>query len=283
MTEDEAEFEGYVSSAVACEAYNFSMPQLRGLVTAGVVRTERSRKGGAMLYCAEDLARLEGANRTKEPDEPGSMAAEIRALSDGYKQLLQLAISQTKQAQDHERQLVTAFSKPLEQLGTGSRELVTAVLDQNKLLVDRANAGDAARLDFVKAAETLLKDQRAELREQAELDRKHQLKQEVWEGVKKAGPPLLEGLKETLGGKGTKTAAVETLKAKLSGPEGLAKLAALLKFEMLDSEGIDALCTALGVSRADLEALNAEADAVPPEPEPEAPQPDPATEAQAAE
>jgi hypothetical protein len=60
-----------------------------------------------------------------------------------------------------------------------------------------------------------------------------------------------------MGGAPEKLAAVAKLKEKLDVPT----LAGILKFNLLDSEGVDALCTALGVDRADLEAINAEADA----------------------
>lgn len=252
--ENESESE-FLPIADALEQSGFSLTQLRALVAAGLVKVAKGKRG-VVTYCAEDLARLAGLPRVEEPEELPHLA-EFRAVTDGYKAMLDIALRQTKQAHDHERALVQAFAKPLEMQGGQMRELLGAVLEQNKALVQRANDGDSARLEFVKAAETMLRDQRQELREQSELDRKHELKREVWEGVKKAGPHLLEGLKATMGGGAEKLAAVAKLKEKLDLPT----LASILHFKLLDDEGIDALCAALGVSRADLEAINAEASA----------------------
>lgn len=254
---DSSEGNGFEPVAKALEQTGFTLPQLRGLVSAGLVRTMRVR--GALCYCVEDLARLAGMPRVAEPDDSTPMLAEFKAVTDGYRAMLDMALKQTKQAQDHERMLVTAFAKPLDQLGEGSRALVTAVLEQNKQLVQRASDGDSARLDFVKAAETMLRDQRTELREQAELDRKHELKREVWEGVKKAGPHLLKGLQATAG--------VDRLEAAAKLKERLdpAKVAALIHYKLLGDEEIDLLCTALELDRSAIEALNSEADAEKPE------------------
>jgi len=244
--------EGYVTITQACEQSGFTLPQLRSLVSAGLVRTTRVR--GSLAYNSEDLARLAGMPRVAEPDEPSPMVAEFKAVTDGYRAMVELALRQTKQAQDHERLLVAAFSKPLDQLGEGSKALVTAVLEQNKQLVVRATEGDAARLDFVKAAETMLRDQRVELREQAELDRKHELRREVWDGVKKAAPHLLKGIQATTGA--DKLEAAMKLKERLDP----AKIAALIHFKLLGDEEIDLLCTALELDRAAIEALNREAN-----------------------
>ncbi len=258
VSAEPSEREGYVTVAKALELSLFTITQLRALVTAGIVRTERGRRG-VLVYCVEDLKRFDGAPRsTEEPDAQSPLLAELRGITDGYRSMLELALKQTKQAQDHERMLVTAFAKPLENLGESSKALVGAVLGQNEQLVARATAGDSARLEFVKAAETMLRDQRVELREQAELDRKHALRTEMWEAVKQAGPHLLEGLKKTMGAGDGKLEAAAKLKAKLS-PD---KVAALVAFDLLDSEELDLLCAAFGYDRADLERRAAEAGAV---------------------
>jgi hypothetical protein len=254
----------YVSIAEALEQSGFTAVQLRALVAAGIIRTERARRGGALLYSVEDINRFEGMPRNSEPAEQSPLVAELNAITAGYRSMLELALKQTKQAQDHERQLITAFSKPLDNLGEGSKALVGAVIEQNKQLVQRATDGDAARLDFVKAAETMLRDQRSELREQSELDRKHEMRREVWDGVKKAAPHLLEGLKATAGSKRLEAAA--KLKEKLDP----AKVAALIRYELIGSEEVDLLCTALELDRASIEALNAavdQAEAAPAAPE----------------
>jgi len=250
--DDDASGEGFIPVAAACEQSGFTLPQLRAVVSAGLVRTQRVR--GSLCYCVEDLERLAGMPRVAEPDEPSPMLAEFKAVTDGYRAMLDMALRQTKQAQDHERALITAFSKPLDQLGEGSKALVGAVLDQNKQLVQRATDGDAARLDFVKAAEAMLRDQRVELREQTELDRKHELRREVWEGVKKAGPHLLKGLQATTGA--DRLDAAIKLKEKLDP----AKVAALIHYKLLGDEEIDLLCTALELDRAAIEAMNRAAD-----------------------
>ncbi len=251
-TSEGGEGKGFAPVASALEQTGFTLPQLRSLVSAGLVRTMRIK--GAMCYAVEDLARLAGMPRVAEPDEPSPMLAEFKAVTDGYRALLEVALRQTKQAQDHERALVTAFSKPLDQLGEGSKALVSAVLDQNRQLVQRASDGDAARLDFVKAAETMLRDQRTELREQGELDRKHELRREVWDGVKKAAPHLLKGIQATTGA--DRLEAAVKLKERLDP----AKVAALIHFKLLGDEEIDLLCTALELDRSAIEAMNREAD-----------------------
>lgn len=257
------EVEGYVAIAQALELSMFTVAQLRALVTAGVVRTVRAKQNkGALLYCVEDLQRFDGAPRSSEPEEQSPLLAEVRAITEGYRGLVEaaarvsdLALKQTKQAQDHERLLITAFAKPLENVGDASKSLVVAVLDQNKQLVERANAGDKTRLDFVQAAEGMLKDQRGEMREQLELDRKHAVRLEVWEGVKKAGPHLLEGLKATFGTGGDQLKAALQLKEKFD----IGKVAALASF--MTSEETDLLCKAFGYDRAELDRINAEATA----------------------
>jgi len=271
----DADAEEYLPAGEAAAKSGFNGQQIRNLVAAGVVRAQRSKKGGIGVYCMADLMRLAEGPRVGDPDEQQDqpLIQEIKTLSAAYKDLLELALKQTRQAQEHERLLITAFSKPLENLGDSSKNLVTAVLDQNAQLVKRADAGDVARIDFLKATESMLRDQRTELAQQAEADRKHQLKLEVWEGVKKAGPHLLEGLKQTVGGD-ERLQAAQKLKAGLDP----AKLAAIIKFKLIDDEQVDLLCKALDLNRADLEALNAEADAMGDEPEPE-----PEPEAKAAE
>jgi hypothetical protein len=253
-----AEPTDYVPVAQALELSLFTITQLRALVSAGIVRTKRARVGGALTYCVEDLKRFDGAPRAEEPEQQSPLLQELRAITEGYKSMLDLALRQTKQAQDHERQLITSFSKPLENLGESSKALVGAVLDQNGQLVKRANDGDSARLEFVRAAETMLRDQRLELREQADLDRKHQLRQDMWDGVKKAGPALLDGLKQTMGVGDARIEAAGKLREKLS-PD---KVAALVAFNLLDSEELDLLCTAFNYDRADLERRAAEANEV---------------------
>lgn len=256
----ESDTPGYVPVAQALESSGFTAPQLRALVTAGIIKTQRHR--GQLVYCVADLNRFEGVPRVDQPEEAPPWVAEFNAVTAGYRSLVEASLKLVKQAQDHERLMVTAFSKPLENLGEGSKQLVGAVLEQNKQLVQRASDGDAARLDFVKAAETMLRDQRVELREQAELDRKHELRREVWEGVKKAGPHLLKGLQATTGA--DRLEAAMKLKAKLDP----AKVAALIHFKLLGDEEIDLLCTALELDRKAIEAMNAEADASEPEAEP---------------
>ena len=243
----------YLPVAEALERSGFTIAQLRALVGAGIIRTERRR--GALTYCAEDLSRFDGMPRGAEPAEQSPLIAEFNAVTAGYRSMLELALKQTKQAQDHERLLITSFSKPLENLGEGSKALVGAVLEQNRQLVQRATDGDSARLAFVQGAETMLRDQRVELREQAELDRKHELRREMWEGVKKAGPELLKGFKATTGQ--DKLEAALALKAKLDP----AKVAALIHYKLLGDEEIGLLCTALDLDRAAIEALNVAANA----------------------
>lgn len=248
----ESETPGYVPVAQALEQSGFTAVQLRALVTAGIIKTQKHR--GVLVYCVADLNRFEGMPRVDEPEEAPPWVAEFNAVTAGYRSLVDASLKLVKQAQDHERMMVTAFSKPLDSLGDSSKALVAAVLDQNKQLVQRANDGDSARLDFVKAAETMLRDQRTELREQAELDRKHEMRREVWEGVKKAGPHLLKGLQATTGA--SRLEAAMKLKEKLDP----AKLAALIHYKLLGDEEIDLLCTALELDRASLEALNKATD-----------------------
>jgi len=256
---------GFVPIAEALELAGLTAPQLRALASAGLISTQRGR-GGALHYSEADLARLAGMPRVPEPAEQSPLVVELNAITAGYRAMLELALKQTKQAQDHERLLITAFSKPLENLGDSSKSLVGAVLDQNKQLVQRANDGDSARLDFVKAAEGMLRDQRVELREQAELDRKHELRREMWEGVKKAAPELMAGFKATTGQ--NRLEAALALKAKLDP----AKVAALIHYKLLGDDEIDLLCKALDLDRAAIEALNVAADEAEPEAEPEAAQ-----------
>jgi hypothetical protein len=262
----------FVPVALALEQSGFTVAQLRALVGAGIIKTQRVK--GVLVYCVEDLMRLCGMPRVAEPEEPSPLIAEFNAVTAGYRSLLEVALKQTKQSQDHERALIQAFSKPLENLGDSSKALVTAVLDQNKQLVTRANDGDSARLSFVQAAETMLRDQRAELRDQAEADRKHSLRASMWEDVKKAAPRLLEGWKATTGA--DRIEAATALAAKLDP----AKVAALIHYRLLADEEIDLLCKALGLDRAAIEKMNADADAAATEPPPP---PEPETEAQAAE
>jgi hypothetical protein len=261
----ESEAPGYVNVTQALEQSGFTAVQLRALVTAGIIKTTKLR--GALMYCVADLNRFEGMPRVDEPEEAPPWVAEFNAVTAGYRSLVDASLKLVKQAQDHEKAMVTAFSKPLENLGDSSKALVAAVLGQNEQLVKRAADGDAARLDFVKAAETMLRDQRAELREQSELDRKHEMRREVWEGVKKAAPHMLEGLKATTGSKRLEAAA--KLKEKLDP----AKVAALIRYELIGSEEIDLLCTALELDRSSIEALNKavdEAETAPAEAAPEA-------------
>lgn len=249
--DNDASVDGFVGVTEALEGYSFTLPQLRALVSAGVVRTKRDR--GKLIYCVEDLERLAGAPRNDEPDD--AFGTDIKALLAGHERLNEMCMKLVKQCQDHERQLVTAFNAPLKTLAESSQNQVKAVLDQNTQLVERANAGDKSRLEFVQAAETMLRDQRAELRDQAELDRKHELRREMWEGVKKAAPKLLEGFKETMG-----TDRLEAA-AELGRKLDPAKVAAILQFGLLPDDQIDLLCKALGLDRAELEKLNREADA----------------------
>lgn len=256
----------YVPVAVALEQSGFTVAQLRALVGAGCIKTQRAK--GVLVYCVEDLMRLCGMPRVAEPEEPSPLIAEFNAVTAGYRSLLEVALKQTKQSQDHERALIQAFSKPLENLGDSSKALVSAVLDQNKQLVTRANDGDAARLSFVQAAETMLRDQRTELREQAEADRKHELRREMWDSVKKVAPKLLKGWEATVGS--DRLEAARALAEKLDP----AKVAALIHYKLLGDEEIDLLCQALGLDRAALERMNSDADAaaavavaVAPEPE----------------
>lgn len=252
----------HVPIAQALEQSGFTARQLRALVEAGIVGTQRAPRGGALVYSVADLNRFDGMPRVAEPAEQSPLIAELNAITAGYRSMLELALKQTKQAQDHERLLITSFSKPLENLGEGSKALVGAVLEQNSQLVKRATDGDSARLSFVQAAETMLRDQRVELREQSELDRKHDLRREMWEGVKKAAPELLRGFKQTTGQ--DKIEAAQALKAKLDP----AKLAALIHYKLLDDEEINLMCTALDLDRAAIEALNVAAnEAEPVEPE----------------
>ena len=237
----------FIPIAQALELSLFTATQLRALVTAGIVGTQSVR--GVKCYSVADLKRFDGAPRNAEPDEQSPLTVELRAITEGYRGMLDLALRQTKQAQDHERALILAFSKPLEQLGEGSKNLVGAVLEQNKQLVQRASDGDSARLQFVQAAESMLRDQRSELREQAELDRKAELRREVWEGVKKAAPHLLDGWKVTTGA--GKLDAAMKLKDKLD----INKVAALVAMRVLDDEETDLLCAAFGYDRAELDRL----------------------------
>lgn len=255
---------GYIPVTQALEQSGFTAVQLRALVTAGIIKTQKHR--GQLVYCVADLNRFEGMPRVDEPEEAPPWVAEFNAVTAGYRSLVDASLKLVKQAQDHERLMVTAFSKPLDSLGESSKQLVSAVLDQNKQLVQRANDGDSARLDFVKAAETMLRDQRVELREQAELDRKHEIRREVWEGVKKAAPELMAGFKATTGQ--NRLEAALALKAKLDP----AKVAALIHYKLLGDEEIDLLCKALDLDRAAIEALNVVADEAEPEAEPEAAQ-----------
>lgn len=262
----ESETPGYVPVTQALEQSGFTAVQLRALVTAGIIKTQKHR--GQLVYCVADLNRFEGMPRVDEPEEAPPWVAEFNAVTAGYRGLVEASLKLVKQAQDHERAMVTAFSKPLENLGDSSKALVAAVLGQNEQLVKRAADGDAARLDFVKAAETMLRDQRQELREQAENDRKHALRLELWEGIKKAGPHLLKGLQATTGA--ARLEAAVKLKEKLDP----AKVAALIHYKLLGDEEIDLLCTALELDRASIEAMNRAADeaqTTEPEPEPEQP------------
>jgi len=245
---------GWVPVAAALAQSLFTVTQLRALVGAGIIGTKKTKQG--VLYSVEDLKRFDGMPKREEAEPPSPLLAEMRAMSEGYKSMLELALKQTKQAQDHERLLVTAFTKPLDSLGESSRTLVTAVLDQNKQLVQRANDGDNARLEFVKGAETMLRDQRVEMREQLELDRKHELRREMWEGVKKAAPQLLAGFKQTTGV--DRVEAATKLKEKIT----IDKLASLVAFNLVDDEEASLLCTVFGYDRADLDRTVREAQAV---------------------
>jgi len=242
---------GWVTVAVALERTLLTVAQLRALVGSGIIGTKRTKQG--TLYSAEDLVRFDGMPRREEAEPPSPLLAEMRAISDSWKAVLDVALKQTKQAQDHERLVVVAFTKPLESLGKSSETLVTAVLDQNKQLVQRANDGDKARLAFVKGAETMLRDQRVEMREQLELDRKHELRREMWEGVKKAAPQLLEGFKKTTGA--DRVEAATKLKDKIT----IDKLASLVAFNFVDDEEATLLCTVFGYERAELDRKVAEA------------------------
>ena len=263
--ESPEESEAYLPVGEAAAKSGFSGTQIRNLVAAGVVRAQRSKKGGVGIYCVADLLRLAEGPRVSDPDEQADqpLIQEFKAFSAAYKDLLDLALKQTRQAQEHERLLITAFSKPLENLGDSSKNLVTAVLDQNAQLVKRADAGDVARIDFLKATESMLRDQRVELAQQAEADRKHQLKIEVWEGVKKAGPHLLEGLKQTIGSN-ERLQAAKQLKEKLDP----ALLASMVKLGAIDTEQLDLICKTLELDRAEIEALANEPEPGP-DPEPE--------------
>lgn len=260
---------GYVLVGEALEASGWTLQQLRALVQAGCVG--KKVVSGKTYYASADIERLQGTAKGASGDDadadvPSSIVRDFRELADGYKSMLDLALKQTRQAQEHERLLITAFSKPLENLGESSKALVGAVLGQNEQLVKRASDGDAARLEFVQAAEVMLRDQRSELRETVEAERKHALKLEVWEGVKKAAPHLLEGLKLTASGGSEALEAAQKLKTKLN-PD---KVASLVAFNLLDSEELDLLCKAFGYDRADLERRAREASEVKSETEPQA-------------
>lgn len=256
--------EGYGTFSEAVAETGLTQSQLRSLVAVGVVRTLRSKtQSRRQLFCLEDVRRVcsmrsDTPGEELDVDKAPTMvpAAEVRALVDGFERLLRLAMAQTKQAQDHERMMTTANTGQLKELAAGQQGLVTAVLKQNELLVQRANDGDAARLQFVQAAEVMLKDQRAELRLEAENNRRHELRQQMWNDVRKAAPQLLEGLKETVGG--GRLAAAERLKQKIDP----ATIAGLIKLQLLPEDQIEDLCTALDLDRAELDKLNKEADAV---------------------
>jgi len=252
--ETACEIEGYITATEAVEQCSFTPLQLRSLVGAGVLRTARAKRG-VIVYCREDLARLEGAPRVEPDDEPSEVVVEMRAINAAWKDVLDVALKQTKQAQEHERLIVTAFSKPLETLMTGVQQQVGAMVTQNEQLLTRATAGDVARLDFVKAAETMLRERRNEDAQLDDARQKQQIRSEAWEAVKKAGPHLLEGIKKTVGGDGEQLKAALLLREKFD----IGKVAALASF--MSSEETDLLCKAFGYDRAELDRINAEATA----------------------
>lgn len=261
MSELEASPEGYLSAAEAVSQFGFNMYQLKSLVAAGVLRiTQVSSKriGKVVFYRTEDLQRLAEGPRDADDDlddTDSDLRREMKTISASYARLLELAMKQTQQAQDHEVKLVSAFAGPLKTLAESNQNQVEAVLEQNKQLVERANAGDMARLEFVKAAEGMLRDQRVELREQAELDRKNELRHEMWGEAKKVLPELMKGLKATTGA--DRIEAAQELAKKIDK----GKLAAIVKFQLLSEEELGLMCKALDIDRAELDKLNAEADA----------------------
>jgi hypothetical protein len=221
------------------------------LATEGAIR-RRQTKGG-WHYSLADALEYKGTTDTKAGKVASEYESELKTLVTGYKELLSLQNAALKQAQQHERDLFSAFTAPL-------NVLTTAMQAQVGQLTERANAGDKARLDFLVAIEGLLKDQRAEHAETERATATREMRTKMWEDVKKAAPHLWAGIQQTVGldaGSIERMRAAQTLTEKLDK----SKVAALFAFDFLSEEEKTLLCAAFGYERAELDAMARDAGA----------------------
>lgn len=224
----------------------FGMRFVETLGEQGSVRREKS-PAGRWWYSVTDLESYKARNPKpgQEPSPKSEYESELRTLVTGYKDLLTAANLSVKQAQLHERELFSSFSGPLKALVEGMQAQVNS-------LVERATAGDKARLDFIVATETMLRDNRTETAERERAEATRAMRGKMWEDIRTAAPHLWTQLQETLGIDPAKVEAIkaaEALRVKLD----TSKVAALFVF--LDETEKDLLCKAMGYDRAELEAL----------------------------
>jgi len=239
------------------------------LFNQGLVR--REVRGPGWAYCLEDVEdyKQRVAMGPKEVPKRSDHETELQTLVTGYKDLLSLQNAALKQAQQHERDLFAAFTGPLKVVTEAMQAQVTQ-------LTERANAGDTARVDFIVATESMLRDNREEEAGRAKAEATRVMREKMWGDVKTAAPHLWKGIQQTFGFDDAtieRAKAGEELKSKLD--EG--KVAALFAFDFLSEEEKNLLCKAFGYDREKLEAMAKDAGAAevvgsdvgPPKPESE--------------
>lgn len=235
------------------------------LAQRGDVRRQRAKHGG-YNYCLEDCqayvsntgqaaARMAAeADGAAEPKRGRSeYESELKTLVNGYKDLLTLTLATAKQAQQHERDLFTAFTGPL-------KVLTDSLQAQSNALAERAAAGDKARLDFLAATENMLTEQRKADTDAKRAEHLRELRMGMWNDVKRAAPHVWSQIQETMGASPEQVAAMRAA-GELRKTLEKEKVAALLVFDFLSEEQKNLLCTALNYDRAELEAIAAQAGA----------------------
>jgi hypothetical protein len=221
------------------------------LAEQGHVR--RRSVGNGWHYCLADCQAYKRKTGTAVGDSENPRETELQTLVNGYKELLGLQNAALKQAQAHERELFSSFTAPL-------GVLTAAMQAQVQQLTERANSGDKARIDFMLATETLLRDQRAEHAEIERTEATRVMRTKMWDDVKRAAPHVWTGIQQTLG---VDAGTIERLRAAATLREKLdkSKVAALFAFDFLSEEEKALLCTAFGYERAELDAMARDAGA----------------------
>src|SRR6266852_976659 len=144
--ENDADLIEYLPAAELARKTGLGRRFIITLHQQGQVR--RRQAGTGWHYClndVDDYKRKTGKDVSVGPRK-SEYETELQTLVTGYKELLGLQNAALKQAQQHERDLFTAFTGPL-------KVVTDAMQAQVAQVTERASAGDTARVDFIVATE----------------------------------------------------------------------------------------------------------------------------------